>query len=823
MNYWQMKSMILCFALLVMSVGVVYAQDDEELDYRQYKFYDEDEEYEDKDSLWLSALERSADNNHSTSLGRASNVDYTLSFAGYSLRGLGYEERRYLAGDLAIDYATARQLRALGIGYNTATGVAGSGLTGALAETQSFLQERRDYYSGHYLRAEFSGRNYLGGMSHRARYKPLKQGVALKDGWSFAHYVRGRTGRDIYVDGIYTNAIDIAAMATYSGRRDWLNVVVMLPLAERGLRSASVEEAYTLTNNPRYNPSWGMQDGKVRNSRVATSLRPEVVALWQHRVTINTDLRITANVNFEKRGYTTLAWYNARTPAPDNYRYLPSYYANDDTSRDVRNAWKDNDLRYTQIDWEGIYHTNMIQPNGMARYAIERRCENNIRAATSALFSSRIGAVDVKYGLMLNYRTSREFKVMDDLLGGSHILDIDYFLIDDASYANLLQNNLRAPNNIVVEGCRFGYDYRLTRLSATLHGAVLREWEAMTLLAEINVGMERSNRRGYFERELFPGSNSYGKSKPLITNPYRISAAWQYRLNSHTFAASAMLRGESPAIDDMFLQTEYNNRAVEDYGLATTLAVDLSYTYVAPRVSLAATLFVASTAGDSRVVHYYDDLAATYSDAVIRDIGLTHFGLEASAEVRWSQYFSSTFALTAARYRYTRDAEVRLYADTNNDLIAISRASTRGYNSGTHELAAYGDVTLRIAGWMARMAVGYCGLRYVEPSFVRRTERVISFAQSPEEADILAHQQRLPDATTLNLSLSKRIRLKGHTALSIQLSANNLLGSNTIRDGYEQNRIRRTTIQQRTHVEPFANRLTYDYPRTFYLAASLWF
>lgn len=822
MSLRLIQIVMLCVVLIATGAVVAYGQDDAELDYRQYKFYTEEEDEE--NNLWLIAVDRTNDNGYNVTLGdHAPNTNYTLSMAGYSRRGMGYDERRYLAGGLSIDYTTARQLRSLGLKRNTAIGLTNSALSGATAETEGYFHERTDYYNGHYLCGEFSGRNYLGGISHRARYKPTKQGVMLKDGWSFAHYARARTGRDLYVDGVYTNALDVAAIASYSDRRNWLNIAILLPMSERGLRSASVEEAYTLTDNPRYNPSWGMQDGKMRNSRVATSLRPEILAHWQHRISVTTDLRLTANINFEQRGYTSLAWFNARTPAPDNYRYLPSYHADDEQAREVRDAWQDNNLSYTQIAWDELYHTNAIQRDGAARYAVENRRENNIRAATSALFKSRIGDVDVEYGLRLDYYTSREFKIMDDLLGADHIVDIDYYLIDDATYSNALQNNLREPDMVITEGCRFGYDYRLTRWSTALYGSVLREWEAMTLRAELNVGLERTRRHGYYEKELFAGSGSYGKSKSLTTNPYRINIAWQYRLNNHTFVAAAMLRGESPDREDMFLQTQYNNRAVEDYGLATTLAIDLSYHYVAPRIALTATLFMATTANDSRVVHYYDDLATVYSDAVIRAIGRTHFGLEASADIRWSQYFSSTFSLTAARYRYTRDAEVRLYADTNNDLIAASHAKMRGYNSGSPELAAYSDIAFRHSGWMARMALGYCGLRYVEPSFVRRTERIVSFAQSPEEADILKSQQRLPDAFSLNLSLSKRIKLKNRTSLYVQLSANNLLGSSFIRDGYEQNRIRRTIIQNRTHVAPFANRLTYDYPRTFYLAVALWF
>ena len=808
-----LRHITLTLALILMGAVALYAQDDVD-DYLQYKFYKEADNA--TNELWLTAVERSSYDDGAPLRDNMADVVYALSVAGFERRGEGYRERRYMVEELDVDYSAARMLGALGLRYDDRVDAQG-------AVRRYFEDRDEQYYAGHYLRAELSGSGYLGGISHRARYKPAKDGVVLDDGWSFGHYARLRTGRDLYVDGVYANALDIAAMATYRDRRNWLNIAVVLPMSERGLRSASVAEAYTLTGDPRYNPSWGMQDGKMRNSRVATSLHPDVVASWQRRLTATTTMTLSANVGFECRGYTTLAWFNAQNPMPDNYRYLPSYYADDDISREVYNAWLRGDERYTQIDWQGLYHTNALQTDGCARYAVERRRENMLRTAVNLAFGSRVGGVDVDYGVVVNYRTSRQFKVMDDLLGADHLVDIDYYLIDDATYANNLQNDLRNPNRTIGEGDRYGYDYRLSRLGTAIYGAVHYSWGDMDLAAALHVGMDNTLRRGYYEKELFPDKGSYGRSRSLTTNPYQLNVVWRYSLDAHLFTASASVRGVSPDADDMFLQTQYNNRPTEEYRLATTIAADLSYRYTRPNLNVGATLFYRSTADESDVVHYYDDLARIYSDAVISDICRLSLGVEVVATVRWARYFSSTAMLTAAMYRYRRDADVRLYADTDNDLVAVSRAAIRGVRTGAPELAAYGDVAFRHSGWTARLALSYVGGRYVEPSIVRRAERVLSFAPSPEEREALISMERLADVAMLDASLSKRIRLKEGLTLNIQLSARNLLGTNFVRNGYEQSRVRRTTVAGRTHISPFVNRLNYAYPRTFYLSASLWF
>jgi L-cysteine desulfidase len=101
--------------------------------------------------------------------------------------------------------------------------------------------------------------------------------------------------------------------------------------------------------------------------------------------------------------------------------------------------------------------------------------------------------------------------------------------------------------------------------------------------------------------------------------------------------------------------------------------------------------------------------------------------------------------------------------------------------------------------------------------------RILSYTASAEEREALKHQQRLPDAATIDLALSKRFRLTDTSTLNLQLSVRNILGSNVIYSSYEENRISLRKVGSRTDVSPFANRLSYAYPRLFTLSASLRF
>ena len=250
---------------------------------------------------------------------------------------------------------------------------------------------------------------------------------------------------------------------------------------------------------------------------------------------------------------------------------------------------------------------------------------------------------------------------------------------------------------------------------------------------------------------------------------------------------------------------------------------DLGYERHGTTLSLRTSLFLSHHSRECDIVHYYDDIAAEYVDAVVSNISRLNFGIEVEASVRWSQYLSSQFKTTLGRYRYTNNPTVIVYADNDNDLIARTTSSMKGLRNSYPEASAYGDITFRRSGWRATASVQYWGLRHISPSYVRRTERVLSYAPSPEGRDALQSQQRLGDAVSLGINAAKSFKFDNGLWLNIQLSIDNLLNSKMIYGGYEQNRVRRISGTTSTMIEPFADKLSYAYGRVFRLSVSLSF
>ena len=795
--------------LLALAPHIVVAQEDVE-DYRYYKFYKEEQENV-LELLALSADSLSALGNNISR--HIINWDYQLRKLGYAPRGVAKYESVYTFENIAITSRTSRLLSRLGISEEYVMGICG--VDGSVGGSKHHIvHSHAPRRLKPEISASFLGRGSLLSLSYRASHSLTKSDVVLDDDWQLSQYINLYTGPDLYVDGLFSNGAEVGVSLGRHFKNNSLFLSAMLPWSRRSVRQATTEEAVMLTQNYGYNPAWGLQSGKARSSRINSMLAPTLVGSWQRRLGMWTTMRLSAAMEVERRGRTALSWCDAMSAVPDNYRYLPSYYTDDDASRELTEAWRYNDVRYTQIAWDELYHTNLIQSDGHAAYFVENRRTNSQHYALNLDFTTLFRGVDIEYGLRAVLRSDRYFKVVEDLLGARHLLDIDYFVRDDATYATKYRNNLQTTKLEASEGDHFGYDYRLSQFAVSGYGVA--RWQKWNMDFELGVDLSTTtiNRRGYFEKELFAANRSFGRSRAVMLFPARLNFAWYYNFGRHAFDAQLLISGSSPEAELLFLQPQYNNRLMDSPTLSRCYAMEVGYSFVSQRLSLDATLYLSHYTNECDVLYYYDDLADEYVDAQVSDIKRLNCGIELRAKAQWSQYLSSKAMINLGRHRYVGSATVVTYADNDNDLVAISRSAIGGCNTAQPELALYADIAYRRMGWQALVSFNYVGLRSVAPSFVRRTERIYTYAPSPEEQDALLQQQRLPAATSLNISLSKRFQLADDTYIRLSLSLDNLLGTHNITSGYEQHRICEVLIAQRKHVRPFANKVMFGYGRT---------
>ena len=514
-----------------------------------------------------------------------STVSYAWSNARY--RNRGYEqtyEQNYIQG-LSFNSAERGQFNfsAMG-GLNDATrykevveGIEANNFSfGSIGQATNYLQSATNYAQGWKVGLAATNRNYKGAA--RATYS---SGL-MENGWAFAAQLAWRYSPYIDVKGRIGEGITYSSVGYFlTAEKRWgdnmrLSLITFGAPTMRGQSAALTQETYNLTNQynktswgyNNYNPYWGYQGGKVRNSRIVHSYDPTAIASFDWKINEENHLKVAAGYHYSFYSNSALTFYNAPDPRPDYYRNLPSSLwdgqidkngnfilgdlngkplgnagtingsyvgpsINDDTYQALVDLWTSRDDKATQIDWDALYAANYANnvnnPDGCARYMVERR-HNDIQEAVANVNyrNTSVDHLTATVGLELKASQGIHYKTVDDLLGGKQWIDVDPFAERDikelatnigltqADIENVKQNDLRNPNAAVVEKGRFGYDYRINMMNAKLWAQNEWSWNALDLYYALQVSyssMQRTtdmlNGRAWYLAKLNPNSAWY--------------------------------------------------------------------------------------------------------------------------------------------------------------------------------------------------------------------------------------------------------------------------------------------------------------------------
>ncbi len=764
---------------------------------------------------------------------------YDLNFVSYRARG--YDERfskRYLHG---LDVTSSD--RYPDYGFYSALGYA------SISNTESAFTDWLSYFvrpagtvtsygihpglarDGLSATANYTGRRY------RANIRIAGAGSTGKDGRNrYAFKAQRRWGRDAHIGGVFTDA----GSASLSFHRDFhsghsLTLFAMVAPSLQGTKNWATKEAFELTGNPYYNPSWGYFKGKELNSRMRRDLTPVVVASYHipdKTAMTGTSYTVTAGYRFGERSRSGLAWFDARNPAPDYYMNMPSYFTDKAAADEVAEMWRSGSADYTQLDWMHMWEANILSDT-TAGFVLEERVEriDDLQAVLSA-YTGVDSHLSVNWGLRLRGGRSNYFKRVADMLGGDYILDVDQFLIDDRYYGSKYLNDVRNPGRKVRHGDRFGYDYDIRRGEAALFigGRYAYNSRWMFVFAG-ELAFKSLERKGNYEKQTFPGALSYGKSGRLGFTTYALEGSARYRLSLHHTAWLHLLAADmEPSHEDIFLNPASHNFTAATENMALYSA-GLRYNgFIAGFLTLEMAAYFTQSRNGSEILRYYDDLYADYSSddlsgysvMTMRGIDRRNMGIEVGIGIYITSRLKLSLAGAAGSHTYTSDPSVAIRADVNlHERLSDGRSYLSGYISSPSPQAVFmSSLTWSTPSrWRVELSWNYAGMRYVSLSPVRRTGRIADLASAPEMRREFRTQERLPDASTLSLYVSKGFVIAGHYMYA-SLSVDNIMDRRIIYGGYEQHRIRKEGTGINRTYSPFPSKYSYSYPRSFYLTVS---
>ena len=661
------------------------------------------------------------------------------------------------------------------------------------------------------------------------------------NGWSYVFSLSTRQGGNSYVDGVYYNAYGyFGAVEKRFADRHRLTLTLLGAPTERGAQQAATEEVYDLVGNHYYNPNWGWQDGKKRNARVRDSHEPIVVLNYTFDITERWRLSLATSLRFGQNGYSALTWQNGPDPRPDYYRYLPSYFAADGDRRGAAWQavyWQANYLDIRHFDWDGMYETNGMQhdpidaatygPGRRSNYMVEERHTDQLDWNFVASFAHRFrNDSRLNGGVGLRRNRTAYYSEVKDLLGGDYWADIDKFAERDfGSDVTAYQNNLDyyekyGHAHAARTGDKISYNYyaHLIRARGWLSYAFNVGGLAVALGAE--AGYASLWREGLWRKGLF-ADNSKGDSKTLRYFTYRGKINLAYRFSgAHAIEANAVWMQEAPRFQAAFVSPRTRNTTTPGIDAERVLGVDLSYDLRIGDAKFRVSGYYTRIYDQSKVISYYDDVAATYTNFVMTGVDKLHFGLEAALSVPLYRGLTLNGAVSWGQYTYDSNPEYLQTQDNSGDIISAGRVYWKDLRvESTPQTAVNVGLSYRTRNNIFLSAdFNYYNNMYLSMSPVYRTDAVITSGMAAEDVARLRRQEKFAAAHTLNASVGKNWYIRRLYTLGFSLEVKNILNDQDIRTcGFEHTRLRKNNETTVTSYEPFDAKYFYLFGTTYYL------
>ncbi len=377
-----------------------------------------------------------------------------------------------------------------------------------------------------------------------------------------------RAGRDPRIDGVFMDE------SSALGAVDWgdFSFAVAALRSSNSLRGYATDEAFRLTGDKYYNPSWGWWGDEQRSSRTVKQQSINALSSWSHSTdTFEHYISAACRIGRQERG--GLAWFDAATPYPDYYRYMPGY-----DPVNSPDGWLTGDPRVTQIFWEQLVEQNLNRPE-QAAYIAESRMEDVIDFRFSAHGKAKAGkGWTITYGIDLQQDMRTRYKRLTDLLGAKPFRDVDWHQHDNETFGMHDLNDVRNPERLVNEGDKFGYAYRLVAAAANVHASVDYRAGGLHLNGSFEVGSHRIQRNGDYEKELFSGALSHGKSRSYDFNPWTLEglAGWNFSAR-HSIDIAGHIARVAPYADNIFMNPDYSNIVINEPKGIKVYGAELNY------------------------------------------------------------------------------------------------------------------------------------------------------------------------------------------------------------------------------------------------------
>ncbi|MEG2181169.1 MAG: TonB-dependent receptor [Bacteroidales bacterium] len=636
----------------------------------------------------------------------------------------------------------------------------------------------------------------------------------MPNGWAFNAGMIYRWSHEGAWDGTFYNSWGyFLGVEKVFNPNHSLSLITYGAPTQRGQQAAVTQEVYDLAGSIYYNPYWGYQNGKKRNSRVVESWDPTAILSYEWKIDRKQKLNVGAGFHYSNYSSTALTFYNAPDPRPDYYLKLPSFQTDPKLQEMTAELWK-NDPTYSQINWDGLYHANQRfeeeHPNASARYAVEERHNNLLESSFNAVYNGQLTShLKVTGGIEGKFSKGMHYKTMSDLLGASRWIDRDQFAERDFDVDNdIVQNDLNHPNRKINVGDRFGYDYDMFIYNGKAFAQNEWTFNHVDFYYAAKLTYTNFHRYGHMlnGRAVAEGVQSEGKGKTYSFFDPSIKAGFAYKIDGHNrISVNALAESRAPLAYNAYISPRIKDTRIADLKSERILSYDINYNFNYRLVKGRVSAFRTHYNDVAELMGYYDDTYRTFINSSISGLNKLYQGVEAAVDVKINNSFSVTAAGTWADYKYTNNGIGTLSAENGSieggDIREKVYTKNLYVNSGPQIAASLSLNYFHPKMWFADITGSYYAKNYLDFAPSRRMEtfrnKMVNYIKNDNNdydlrkaaLDMIV-QEELPSGFMLDASVGKVIYLNNRAqSLNINLSASNILNNTKmITGGYQQGR-----------------------------------
>jgi hypothetical protein len=668
--------------------------------------------------------------------------------------------------------------------------------------------------------------------SYRSRIMLTHSSGLKKNGWAYSFSLSRRWANEGQIAGTYYKGLGYYAAVEKRWKKQGLNIMVVGSPLERGKSAPNTDEVYDLAKSNYYNPNWGWQNGKKRNSRVQKNNVPLFILNHDADLGRNTKITSAASYQFGESSQTNIDFTNGvNNPSPTYYKSLPSYQ--EDAGEKTRNTnYVINQMEKDsfQTDWAHFYKTNYSNVNygnGSSFYALRSDVEYTKKLNFSTNIKSDLNDHTTLYsGINVQLQNNHNFARIEDLLGGKYFANYSTYNVNSLGFErskyNLLDINL---NKKVGDDYRYNYNIHFNKSS--WFGQAVFVYNKIDFYLASELGYTNYFRQGNYKHGNFQ-NNSFGKSS---TNTFFNSSAkggMTLKLNGRNYVyANASIGSRAPFVDNVFVSPQTRNETIENPKSEQYQSAEIGYLFRSPSVKARLTLYATDVKHATDIKRYFslDDLS--FISVALQGMNKRYTGIEFGSEIKLTPALNLGIAATYGQAFYTNRAFLNTYKDNTSSTISsqVGGKDTvymkNYYVPSGPQSALQTSLNYRAKRfWYATLSANYLARNWIDFAPNTRTKFGADGVPYGSEAwHVLVDQKKMPNIFTIDVNGGKSFkvnkyikRASSQTMLLLNIGISNILNNKNNRlYGFENLRLDNSTNSAGTFASKYAFALGTQY------------